>query len=64
MDRHRVTQFTESHKQKKKTGQDADYRANLHKVDGYNIDQLMSDMRFKLQSCLADAGISSAKYAT
>ncbi len=35
----------------------------LSKVDGYTVNQLMSDMRFKLNVALQDAGLQNTNYA-
>jgi hypothetical protein len=35
----------------------------LTRVDGYSVNQLMSDMRFKLNVALQDAGLQNTNYA-
>lgn len=38
-------------------------KVELVKVHGYTVNQLMSDMRYKLGSALQDAGLGGTDYA-
>jgi hypothetical protein len=38
-------------------------KVQLSKITGYSVNQLMSDMRFRLNVALQDAGLSNTDYA-
>lgn len=48
---------------KKETKYDKADKIELTKMTGYNINQLMSDMRYKLNTALMDAGLANTEYA-
>lgn len=48
---------------KKATILDKADKVLLSKVDGYTVNQLMSDMRFKLNTAFQEAGLSGTDYA-
>jgi len=64
MDFNRVVQETEALTLKKKTVLDKADQVVLFRVDGFNVKDLMKDMRYKISSALYDAGLSKTDYAT
>ena len=62
-DEQRLLKETEALITRKKTVYDKADKIALVPVHGYNITQLMSDMKFRLQTALHDAGIAHTEYA-
>ena len=48
---------------RKETKYDKADKIELSKKTGYSVNQLMGDMRFKLNMALQDAGIANTDYA-
>lgn len=58
----RLTKQTQSLLSKKVDYDKAD-KVELVKVHGYSVNQLMSDMRYRLGAALQDAGLAGTDYA-
>ena len=63
VDPQRVKQNTVSLTQKQQVQYDMADKIELTKVHGYNVNQLMSDMRYRLSAALNQAGVGSTDYA-
>lgn len=50
-------------KKKKETTYDLADKVEIRKVNGYNVNQLMGDMRFRLNTMLQEAGLAQTDYA-
>ena len=48
---------------RKETVMDMADKVELNKMTGYSVNQLMSDMRFKVNMALQEAGLSNTDYA-
>lgn len=59
----RLNALTEALIKKKQTKYDKADKIELTKMTGYNINQLMGDMRYKLNTALHEAGLANTDYA-
>ena len=48
---------------RKETVMDMADKVEVNKMTGYSVNQLMSDMRFKVNMALQEAGLSNTDYA-
>ena len=55
--------LTEAQILRKETKYDKADKIELTKMTGYTVNQLMSDMRYRLNSALNEAGIANTDYA-
>ncbi|KAM3135991.1 hypothetical protein pb186bvf_011981 [Paramecium bursaria] len=62
-DFNRLQSQTQAQIIRKQTKYDKADKIQLTNVTGFNIDQLMSDMRFRLQAVLGEQGLHQAQYA-
>ena len=61
-DEARLIQETKSREMRKGVKLDKADQVSLFKNHGYNIDNLMKDIRFKINTVLAEAGLSGTSY--
>jgi hypothetical protein len=58
-----LNQPTEAMMKRKETVMDMADKVELSKMTGYSMNQLMTDMRFKVNMALQEAGLSNTDYA-
>ncbi|EGR28121.1 hypothetical protein IMG5_183070 [Ichthyophthirius multifiliis] len=61
-DAQRLVQITESLQIKYNTKLDKADKVELSKVNGFNVNQLMKDMRYRLSTALSEAGLQNTDY--
>ena len=62
IDSNRVVQETETRMIRKETTLDKADKVKLYKEHGYNIDNLMKDIRFKVNAALTEANLAGTSY--